>query len=222
MVHNSEAVQATVSPHETSPSLAAIVASVDEDLGGFRAQTSPDGMMTIVFTDIVGSTEMLERLGEERWLELIQTHNQLIAEVVEEHEGSVVKTQGDGFMLAFSHASGALRCAAAMQQRMAEHDAAHPDAPLPIRIGLHTGNVFSLDHDFLGRAVVLAARITGQARAGEILVSSAVKQYTDRLGLWRYGHSIKLRLKGLASMERVFGLDWRAGQDPPDSADTIS
>lgn len=202
---------ASVSEKETSASLAAIVATVDDDLGGFRAQTSPDGMMTIIFTDIVGSTEMLERLGEERWLELIQTHNRLVGACVEEHEGTVVKSQGDGFMLAFSHSSVALLCAANLQRAMSRHDRDHPDSPLPIRIGMHTGNVFSLEEDFIGRAVVLAARITGQARAGEILVSSAVKQYTDRVGHWRFGQGIQLRLKGLATLEHVYGLDWRAG-----------
>ncbi len=218
MVHNSVIVPASVSEKETSASLAAIVASVDDDFGDFRAQTSPDGMMTIIFTDIVGSTEMLERLGEERWLELIQTHNRLVSECVEAHEGTVVKSQGDGFMLAFSHSSVALRCAANLQRAMGRHDRDNPDSPLPIRVGMHTGNVFSLDQDFIGRAVVLAARITGQARAGEILVSSAVKEYTDRAGHWRFGPGIKLRLKGLATLEHVYGLDWRAGIGEPRAA----
>jgi class 3 adenylate cyclase len=77
-----------------------------------------------------------------------------------------------------------------------------------VRVGVHTGNVFAADEDFLGRAVVLAARITAHARGGEILISAASHEYTRRTGRWRYGPGEDLRLKGIEKIERVCALDW--------------
>jgi eukaryotic-like serine/threonine-protein kinase len=202
----------TVTPEETSTSLAAIVAEVDPGLADCREQTSPDGMMTIVLTDIEGSTAMLERLGEEDWFEMLQSHNRLVRGLVAQRGGVVVKSQGDGFMLAFSSASAsaALSCATELQRAVAASNQGQLERGVRVRIGVHTGNMFALDGDFLGRAVVLAARITGRARGGEVLVSAASKQYTERLGRWDYGAATLLSLKGLANAERVYSLDWRA------------
>jgi class 3 adenylate cyclase len=197
-----------VSSSDTSPSLAAIVAAVDTDLEGYRRQTSPEGMVTIVFTDLEGSTEMLEVLGEDRWLEVMLDHSRIIRERVAEHGGDVAESQGDGYMITFASASAALAFAVDLQQTLARRNAARPEAPLRIRIGLHTGNIFQSGDDVLGRAVILAARITGRARGGEILVSDACREYTERLGRWTYGRPIELALKGLTSLERVHSLDW--------------
>jgi class 3 adenylate cyclase len=200
----------SVTPEETSPSLAAIVADVDPELPDCRDQTSPDGMMTIVFTDIEGSTAMMERLGEEDWIEMLRAHNRLVRQLVAERGGSVVKSQGDGFMLAFSSAGAALNCAAELQRAVARSNETQSERELRVRIGVHTGNMFELEGDFLGRSVVLAARITGRARGGEVLVSGASKQYTERLGRWDFGRPTLLSLKGLADAECVYSLDWGA------------
>ncbi len=200
----------SVTPAETSPSLAAIVALVDPDLPEYRNQTSPDGMMTIVFTDIEGSTAMMERLGEDEWVEMMLAHNRLVRDKVAERGGDVVKSQGDGFMLAFASAGAALRFAVELQRAVAEHSATDPERSMRVRVGMHTGNMFQLEGDFLGRSVVLAARITGRARGGEVLVSAASKEYTERLGRWDYGEPTSLSLKGLAGAERVYSIDWRA------------
>jgi class 3 adenylate cyclase len=165
-------------------------------------------MVTIVFTDLEGSTEMLEVLGEDRWLEVMLDHSRIIRERVAEHGGDVAESQGDGYMITFASASAALAFAVDLQQTLARRNAARPEAPLRIRIGLHTGNIFQSGDDVLGRAVILAARITGRARGGEILVSDACREYTERLGRWTYGRPIELALKGLTSVERVHSLDW--------------
>lgn len=200
----------TVSSAETSPSLAAIVAEVEPDASEYRGQTSPEGMVTIVFTDIAGSTAMLEELGEEAWLELMHRHNRLVRECVAEHGGEVVKSRGDGFMVIFASATAALRFSADLQRVFERHNADHPDQRLRVRIGVHTGNIFPADEDFLGRAVVLAARITGRAGGGEILISSACRAYTERSGAWRYRRSAEIELKGLSNAERVYALDWQS------------
>jgi class 3 adenylate cyclase len=198
----------SVSRSETSPSLATIVHDVGGELPGYREKTSPDGMLTIAFTDIESSTEMMERLGEDRWVEVIVIHNQLVRECVSSHGGEVVKSQGDGFMIVFASASAALDFAVELQRLLSRRNPGEPGAAVRVRVGLHTGNIFQADDDFLGKAVVLAARITGHARGEEILVSDACKEYTHRLGRWHYGQPTDIRLKGLASVERVHPLDW--------------
>jgi len=193
---------------ETSPSLAAIVEEIGPDLPVCRDKTSPDGMLTLAFTDIEGSTEMMERLGEDRWLQVMLVHNRMVRDCVEEHGGDVIKSAGDGFMIAFASAAAALDCAVELQRTLSRHNAAEPARTLRVRVGLHTGNIFHLDDDFLGKAVVLAARITGHAQGGQILVSAACKEYTRSVGRWRYGQAMELRPKGLASVERVYSLEW--------------
>jgi class 3 adenylate cyclase len=202
----------SVPSSETSPSLATIVEVVGDDLPGCREKTSPDGMLTLVFTDIEGSTAMMEKLGEDRWVDVMFDHNRIVRECVHEYGGEVIKSRGDGFLIAFASASAALDCAVGLQRTLSRHNASRPAQALRVRVGMHTGNIFQLDDDFLGKAVVLAARITGRARGGEILVSAACREYTRRVGRWRYGQVMELQLKGLASVERVYPLDWAADQ----------
>jgi class 3 adenylate cyclase len=197
-----------VSTTETSPSLAAIVAAVDTDLDDYRHQTSPEGMVTIVFTDLEASTEMLEELGEDRWLEVMLAHSKIIRDCAADHGGEVAESQGDGYMLTFASASGALAFSVALQRTLERYNADHSEQPLRVRVGMHTGNIFQSGDDVLGRAVVLAARITGRARGGEILVSEDCREYTRRAGRWSYTGPRELELKGLASAERVYALDW--------------
>ncbi|MGB0094060.1 MAG: adenylate/guanylate cyclase domain-containing protein [Solirubrobacteraceae bacterium] len=193
---------------ETSPSLAAIVAQVDPELPESRTQTSPEGMVTIVFTDVEGSTEMIDTMGETSWLELMVTHNRIVRDCVHDHGGNVVRSEGDGFMLLFASASASLAFAAEVQRLLADHSQSHPDQPLRVRVGAHTGNIFQSEHDFLGKAIVLAARITGRAQGGQVLISEACWEYTRRLDRWHYGQPVELELKGIRGTERVHPLEW--------------
>jgi eukaryotic-like serine/threonine-protein kinase len=188
---------------EMSPSLVAILSAVDIADYPFRERTSPDGSVTVVFTDIEESTEMLERLGEERWLEVMREHNRLVRERVSARDGFVVKSQGDGFMVLFTSATAALAFALELQQIFSTYNARRTDQQLRLRIGLHTGNVFQEHDDFLGKDVIMAARITGRARGGEVLVSEVLKRYTERVGRWRFGPPLDVRLKGLTESQRV-------------------
>ncbi len=193
---------------EISPSLVTILAEVDVVDFPFREQTSPDGSTTVVFTDLEASTAMLERLGEARWLEIMREHNRLVRGRVAAHDGAIVKSTGDGFMILFASASAGLACALELQQIFSAYSARRPDEQLRLRIGLHTGNVFQEQDDFLGKSVVVAARITGYARGGEVLVSETSKRYTERVGRWRFGPPSDVRLKGLASSHRVYPVHW--------------
>jgi class 3 adenylate cyclase len=209
---NACVVQAVEYPtsEETSPSLAAVVAAVDVARYPFRGQTSPDGSTTVVFTDVEGSTAMLERLGEKRWLKVIRDHNRLVRERVAAHDGVIVKSQGDGFMIAFASASAALASAVELQEIFSVYSARHPTQQLRVRIGVHTGNVFQEQDDFLGKTVVVAARIAGRARGGEVLVSGALKEYIEHVTEWRFGPPSDLSLKGLTSPQRVHPVYWNA------------
>lgn len=191
-----------------NPSSINVVASAVQgeviDLGG---QTSPDGAVTLVFSDIEGSTAMIEDLGEERWFELVRDHNAIVRSLCEAHEGTVVKSQGDGFMLAFASAHAALRCAIEVEQAFANRPPGSPET-FRIRIGAHTGFVIADADDFYGRNVVLAARIADRASGGEILVSSVAKEYTETDRSFRFVHRGHLRLKGLVGEHSVFALLW--------------
>ncbi len=189
---------------DTSPSLTAILEGVRVADYPFREHTSPDGTVTVMFTDIVESTAMLERLGEERWLEVIRRHNRLVSERVAAHDGSIVSSQGDGFMIVFASAAAGVACALELQQLFDVYSGVRPTEPLRVRIGLHTGNVFQEQGDFLGRTVIMAARIVSHARGGEVLVSADLKDYTEHLGRWRFGPAFDVSLKGLASTQRLY------------------
>ena len=94
--------------------------------------------MTLLFTDIVGSTPLNERLGDKRWMELLREHNAIIREQVSAHQGYEVKTEGDGFMLAFSSARRAIDCAMAIQRGITGRNAS-AEEQIEVRVGLHTG-----------------------------------------------------------------------------------
>ncbi|GAG20953.1 unnamed protein product, partial [marine sediment metagenome] len=151
-----------IDPTVSQSSIDAVAASVYVDKPDLRQHAAPDGTVTILFTDIEGSTEMTERLGDRRWLELLRGHNAIVREQVAAHEGFEVKSEGDGFMLAFGSARRALQCAVDTQRAFARHNES-AEEPIRVRIGLHTGEAIKEADDFYGKNVILAARIAGEA-----------------------------------------------------------
>ncbi len=138
------------------------------------ALASLDGTVTIMFSDIVESTNLYETLGDLRGSELIRTHNEIFRREVAAHRGHEVQTFGDSFMIAFSSVRRAVLCAIALQRAFAAYSDSHADLPIRIRIGLHVGEAVRESTDFFGRAVILAARISALAQGGQILVSSTL------------------------------------------------
>ncbi|MEE9285691.1 MAG: AAA family ATPase, partial [Dehalococcoidia bacterium] len=153
----------------TSPqtSIDAVASAVYVDKPDLRQHAAPDGTVTILFSDIEGSTAITERLGDQRWLELLRAHNAIVRTRVAAHDGFEVKSEGDGFMLAFQSARKALECAVDIQRAFAERNES-AEEPIRVRIGLHTGEAIKEADDFFGKNVILAARIAGQAQGGEI------------------------------------------------------
>jgi class 3 adenylate cyclase len=156
--------------------------------------TSTISTVTIVFSDIESSTVLLERLGDTEFLRMLGWHDQIVRDTAEEHRGFVVKSQGDGFMLAFPSASFALRASLVMRDRVAE---GFTGLPVRIRAGLHSGEAIKQHDDFYGRTVVIAARISALALGGEVLASDLVYALARGLGTFKFGAPRTATLKGL-------------------------
>ena len=181
-----------------------VASAVGAERPSLRPAAAPDGTVTMLFTDIEGSTMLNERLGDVRWLELLRIHHEIVREQVLEHGGYEVKSQGDGFMIAFPSARRAVQCALAIQREIDTRLGDHPDGPLRLRIGLHTGEAIREEADFYGKNVVLAARIADKAHGDEILASSVVKQLTESAGDVTFDNERELELDGLAGKHTVY------------------
>ncbi len=162
----------------------------------------PEGTVTVLFTDIEDSTSLVDRLGDERAREVFRAHDRLVREAVEQAGGTEVEQEGDAFMLAFAGARPAVSCAVESQRAIAASD-----LPLRIRAGLNTGEVIAEERGYFGRAVFLAARVTGEAQGGEILVSEVTRNLVG-------DHDVHFRergarpLKGLPGTHRLYEVVW--------------
>src|SRR5579871_6780000 len=186
-------------------------AAVEADPGAtsqLRSAAAPDGTVTILFSDIEGFTALNDRLGDRMAQEVLRDHNELVRAELAKQDGFEVKNQGDGFMVAFSSASRALRAAIGIQGEFQSYNAHHPDTTVRVRIGMHTGEATRDHDDFLGSTVNLAARITEQARGGEIYVSSVLKELCDGTGEFRFGDAQEVELKGISQPRRIHRVLW--------------
>jgi class 3 adenylate cyclase len=142
---------------------------VEEFLTGVRPISEPKRVLaTVLFTDIVGSTEQATRLGDRRWRELLNVHDELARRLIEEFGGQLIKTTGDGILATFDGPGRGIRCAAALRDELRS-------IGLQIRVGLHTGEVELRDGDVGGVAVHIAARVMAAASPGEVVTSRTVR-----------------------------------------------
>jgi class 3 adenylate cyclase len=164
---------------------------------------SRDGTVTIMFTDLEASTATNEALGDDAFLPLLLRHNEIVQRQTASAGGTVVKSQGDGFMLAFPSARRGVECAIAVQQEVSA-----VDVRLKVRIGLHTGEPVRRADDFYGRDVAYAARIGSTASGGEILVSALVKSLVEPSGSVFFDGPRELDLKGFDGPQPVYSVTW--------------
>jgi class 3 adenylate cyclase len=171
----------------------------------------PEGIVTIVFTDIVDSSVLVSTLGDQAARDRIRQHDDILREVVRTHDGTEIERAGDGFMIAFSTASRAVAFAVELQHRFAQLAG---DAPpgLQVRIGMETGEVIAEEQGYFGRTVFLASRISDLATGGQILVSQATKLIAEPSG-FSFRHAGDHELKGLGGPHAVFEVDWQ--DEPP-------
>src|SRR5262249_50176249 len=217
-----------VGAREALGSIDAVLSSVQAKRPNLQAHASGDGTLTIVFTDIEGSTAMVDRLGDDRARELLGAHNRLVREHVRAHDGFEVQCLGDGFMLVFRSARHALRCAIAIQRALADYSVPHLGAPLRVRIGLHAGETVRNADAFFGRAVYKAARIAAHAQGGEIVVSGLFRELTENAEEFRFHSRRQVELKGLSGPCEVYNVAWQpagaatpAVDEPPRSSGDV-
>ncbi len=174
---------------------------------GAGASAVDSGLRAVMFTDIVGSTEITARLGDSAGLELVRAHDALVRRGLDAHGGREVKHTGDGIMASFDQAANAVRAGADIQRRFAAYNAEASES-LNVRIGIHAGEPVEDNNDLFGTTVQLAYRLCSEAGASDVVVSGFVRELcgTDDAQFVSLGER---RLKGLAEPVPVFRLEWR-------------
>ncbi len=136
--------------------------------------TRDSGVRSVLFTDIVGSTEMCSKHGDDAAILMLDIHDRIVRTAVSANNGREVKHTGDGIMAAFNSAASAVKSACAIQGQLGDHNAAGPDLPVVVRIGISAGEPVEQAADLFGSTVQLAARLCAQAEPGQVLVSNVV------------------------------------------------
>jgi class 3 adenylate cyclase len=171
-------------------------------------QPSPQGTITILFTDIEDSTALANALGDERALDILRDHNSIVRRCIQTNGGFEVKTQGDGFMVAFASARWAILCAVDVQRSMAEYNRQRSQSDVLVRIGVNAGDALRHEEDFFGVAVNLAARIAARAHGGQILVSGLVRGLAGPVHGIVYVPRGRIEARGFAYRFRLYEVQW--------------
>ncbi len=196
-------------------SMDAVARAVEEAPPAVAAAETDHGTISIVFSDIENSTQRATAMGDGAWMRVLKTHNEIITRHVEKWGGTVVKNQGDGFMLTFNGARQAIRAMISVQRDLEQYAHDNPETGVRIRVGIHTGEVIAEEGDIFGKHVMLAARVGGLADGGEILVSSIVKEIAGARGDLDFGEPKVVALKGIEGDHVVYQLLWRQFSDAP-------
>jgi len=175
---------------------------------GAAEPTVDSGLRAVMFTDIVGSTEMTARLGDAAALELVRAHDALVRRGLDAHGGREVKHTGDGIMASFDKVANSVRGAADIQRRFAAYNADASES-LSIRIGIHAGEPVAEHNDLFGATVQLAHRLCSEAEADGIVVSGLVRELCEE-DASRFVPLGERRLKGFAEKAPVFRFEWRS------------
>jgi len=174
------------------------------------ARVTPDGRVVILFSDIEESTALNERIGDHAWVKLISSHDKLVQGLVRRRSGHVVKSQGDGFMIAFARAEQAVRCGLDVQHALHKDAKRKRHEAIRVRIGIHMGRSVRRGEDLFGRNVAMAARVAAQAAGGEILVSQPVRDAlrdNDDCQDIRFDEGRDVELKGFSGSYRLFAVE---------------
>lgn len=164
-----------------------------------------DGTVTLFFSDIEGSTSLNHQVGDKTWVRVLAAHDDILRARIGQYRGQVVKTAGDGFMVAFRDAEAACRAALAVQQ-----DLRRPADPslrrhgVRVRIGVHTGQVVAKEGDYFGRNVAMAARVADLAEGGQVLAGDAVREALEEDAAVALTDPEVVELKGLPGEHTVW------------------
>src|SRR5271156_3922361 len=170
------------------------------------ARVTPDGKVAILFSDVEESTALNERVGDRAWVKLIGEHDKLVRTLVKQRSGHVVKSQGDGFMIAFARAEQAVRCGIDLQHALHRDVQRKRHNDIRVRIGIHMGRSVRRGDDLFGRNVAMAARVAAQAVAGEILVSETVRDALRDCDDISFDDGREAELKGFAGTHHLYAV----------------
>jgi pimeloyl-ACP methyl ester carboxylesterase len=178
----------------------ALIDEVEEFLVGSRRAHDPERVLaTVLFTDIVSSTERTGELGDRRWRHVLERHNTVVRRQLALHRGGEVKTLGDGFLALFDGPAHAIRCGTAIRDQLQGID-------IDVRVGIHTGEVELIEEDVSGMAVNIGARIGALADPGEVCVSSTVRELVVGSGL-EFAERGVHDLRGAPGEWRLYAVD---------------
>jgi class 3 adenylate cyclase len=173
------------------------------------------GVRTVLFTDLVGHSEMMQRLGDERGRDVLREHERITRDTLRAHGGAEVKTMGDGFIASFASVTSAVECAVALQRAFAEPLTPGPSttrgeggAKIDVRIGINAGEPIEEEGDLFGATVILASRICAQAGPGEILVPETVRGLLAGKG-FVFADRGEFVPKGFDDAVRLYDVRWR-------------
>ena len=201
-------LQGVTSDSDVTTSIDAVATSIAREQPDLASHAAPDGTVTILFSDIEGSTALNARLGDANWMELLHEHNAILRREIANHSGFEVKTEGDGFMIAFGSSRDGLNFAIAAQQALTERNT-DAETTIRVRIGLHVGEVVKEGEDFYGRHVAMASRVASQASGGEVLVSSLLRELVEPSGEFAFESREPVALKGLDGDHVLHAVGWR-------------
>jgi class 3 adenylate cyclase len=176
-----------------------VIAETREFLTGFREAPEPEtALATVLFTDIVGSTDRARELGDAKWTELLEQHHTTVRRVLRQYRGREIDTAGDGFFAAFDGPARGIRCAQAILEAL-------DGIGIEARSGLHTGEVEVVGDDLAGIAVHIGARVAAAAGPREVLVSSTVRDLVAGSGIEFEDRGLH-ELKGLDEPRRLYAV----------------
>ena len=180
----------------------ALTTTLNDLLDSFDSDTlgAAEGTATLMFTDIEESTMLAQKMGDRMWGEAIDDHDRFVVTTVARHAGTVIKTLGDGALVAFDSARTGLRCAVDLQAGFAER-------PYAVRIGLHAGEVVRTADDVIGLTVNKAARVAAAATGGQVVISSIVRELVGGTHEFSFGDPFLVELKGIDGVHELAPLE---------------
>jgi class 3 adenylate cyclase len=175
---------------------------------GGAAHARDPGIRTVLFTDVVDSTNFTQSLGDDAALALLGVHDTIVREALSALGGREVKHTGDGIMASFVSPAGAVRCAIQIQRELARHDEANPERAIKVRVGAAAGEPVEQNNDLFGSTVQLASRLCAHAQPEQILVSNAIAELCIGKGL-QFEDLGEVILKGFGQPVRTHAANWK-------------
>jgi len=181
-----------------------------------KPKEEPSGPVTVLFTDIAGSTAMTQSLGDAGAQQVVRAHNRIVREALSAHAGKEVKHTGDGIMASFGKTTDSIQASIQMQRETMVHNETNPDLPLHLKIGLNAGEPLAEDNDLFGTVVQLSARIVDKASADQIYVSEIVRGICGGKDL-KFENLGTFPMKGFEEDVTLFEALWRTTDESPEA-----